>query len=121
MPIFTETLAGNDSDDPRYVPAWREMAETIGHTDFIYVADSKAGALETRAVIDREGDNYLSPLPMTGKVPEVLKTYLSEPPSALEEIRPDKPGDDKKEPEVIGHGFEAEKTMESEEGGRKHV
>jgi transposase len=121
VPIFTETLAGNDADDPRYVPVWREMAETIGRTDFIYVADSKAGALETRAVIDREGGNYLFPLPMTGKVPEELKKLVSEPSSALEEIRLDKPVDDGKEPAVIGRGFEVEKTMEWEEGEDKHV
>lgn len=121
VPIFTETLAGSDADDPRYVPVWREMAETIGRTDFIYIADSKAGALETRAVIDREGGNYLFPLPMTGKVPEELKKFVSEPPSALEKIRLDKPVDDGKEPVVIGRGFEVEKTMEWEEGEDKHV
>ncbi len=60
------------------------LEKITGRTDFIYVADSKAGALETRAVIDREGGDYLSPLPMTGKVPEILKNLVSEPPPALE-------------------------------------
>ena len=77
VPIFSETIAGNNSDDPLYVPAWRNMAAAIGHPAFLYVADSKGAALETRATIAREGGRYLFPLPMTGEVPGILaKTVL---------------------------------------------
>ncbi len=70
VPIFSETLAGNVADDPLYVPAWQAMAETISHTDFLFVADCKAGALETRAMIDQECGNYLFLMPMTDNIPE---------------------------------------------------
>jgi len=86
VPLFTETVAGNEADDPLYVPAWREMAKTIGHTDFLYVADSKSGALETRAAIDKEKGYYLFPLAMTGKVPEELTSAVLNPPAEVEEI-----------------------------------
>ena len=70
VPLFTETISGKDADDPLYIPAWRAMAKTIGHTDFLYVADCKAAALDTRATIDKEDGQYLFPLPMTGTTPE---------------------------------------------------
>lgn len=49
IPIFRETISGNNADDPLYVPAWREMAKTIGTTNFLLVSDCKGSALETRA------------------------------------------------------------------------
>lgn len=62
IPIFTETIAFNSADDPLYVPAWREMSKTLGKTDFLFVTDCKGGALETRAIIDKENGYYLCPL-----------------------------------------------------------
>jgi transposase len=85
VPIFSETLAGNRADDPLYIPAWRQMASAIGHPDFLYVADSKGAALETRATIAREGGRYLFPLPMTGEVPNLLaQTVLDQSRNFLE-------------------------------------
>lgn len=43
VPLMTETLPGNQADDGGYVPAWRRMAETVGHRDFFLIGDSKGG------------------------------------------------------------------------------
>ena len=43
IPLLTETLSGQVADDPLYLPAWQRMTETIGHTQFLFVADCKAG------------------------------------------------------------------------------
>jgi transposase len=120
IPLFTETVAGNEADDPLYVPAWREMSKTIGHTDFLYVADSKAGSLETRGAIDKEKGYYLFPLAMTGKVPEELTSAVSNPPEEVEEITLNDPIGDKEEPVVVGRGFVVEKNLEYGEGDDKH-
>jgi len=112
VPLITETLGGNEADDPRHVPAWREMAKIIGHKEFLYVADSKAAALETRATIDKKDGSYLFPLPMTGNTPEALKNLVVNPPSKLEEIRLEDKDDDEKAP-IIGRGFVVEKKMEA--------
>ena len=87
VPLLTETMAGNCADDTRYVPVWREMSRTIGHTEFLYVADCKAASLENRAVIDQENGFYLFPLPMTGTVPEELKRHIPTSQYEAEEIR----------------------------------
>jgi|GEM_PF-2429548 len=35
VPLVRATVPGNGADDPIYVPAWKQMAQTIGHKDFI--------------------------------------------------------------------------------------
>jgi transposase len=54
MPLATQMVAGNASDDGLYVPAYAEAAKSIG-TDVMVVGDSKMGALGTRAYIQGRG------------------------------------------------------------------
>lgn len=86
IPIFTETVAGRNADDPLYIPAWRKMSKTIGHTHFLFVTDCKGGAVMTRAIVDFEHGSYLCPLPMTGTIPEELKKLVLNPPQKPVEI-----------------------------------
>jgi transposase len=111
VPLLTATLPGNQADDPLYVPQWREMAQTIGHGDFLYVADCKAGALETRATIDDEAGFYLFPLAMTGKTPELLRQWVLNPPVVLQPIYLDEIMDEQGTPRLVGWGFEVERSM----------
>jgi transposase len=119
IPLVTETLPGNKADDGCYVPAWRRMAKTIGHTEFLFIADSKAAALETRATVDKEKGYYLFPMPMTGNTPEELKRLVLNPPVEPQEILLEPLTDEKgEEPRVVGVGFVVEKEMEDETGHR---
>lgn len=119
IPLVTETLPGNKADDICYVPAWRLMAQTIGHTEFLFIADCKAAALETRATIDKEKGYYLFPMPMTGHTPEELKRLVLNLPVEPQEILLEPVTDEKgEEPRVVGVGFVVEKEMEDEKGYR---
>jgi len=117
VPIFTETIAGNKADDKLYVPAWRSMAENIGCKTFMFIADCKAAALGTRAIISNEGGNYLFPLPMTGNVPELLKNYVLNPPTLpVKIVLEPKAADELKEDaekRMVGEGFAVERLMEA--------
>lgn len=44
-PLVSATLPGNGADDPIYIPTWKRLAEVIGHTDFLFLADSKASSV----------------------------------------------------------------------------
>jgi len=105
VPLWSETLSGNTADDTRYVTAWREMARTIGHANFIYVADCKAAALSTRATIDKEGGRYLFPLPMTGETPEKLRRLVMNPPREPLPIRIQKADNGEPKDIEIGKGL----------------
>lgn len=121
IPLITETISGNRADDKYYVPAWRRMTRTIGHAEFLFIADCKAASLETRAVIDKEEGYYLFPLPMTGDTPEILKELVLNPPEDPQEIRLEPKTDKEDKPRIVGVGFVVEKQMEMQlEDGCNH-
>jgi transposase len=116
VPIFTETLPGNGADDPLYLGAWRTMGQTLGHKDFLLVADCKAAALETRATIAQEGGRYLFPVPLTGKTPAVLADWIRQPPAESRDLVLDAEAGAAGEGKRLGRGFEVEKTLTVELG-----
>ncbi len=122
VPIFTNTIAGQAADDPLYVPAWREMKQAIGHSNFLFVADCKAAALATRATIDLEQGYCLFPLPMTGNVPAELQRLVLKSPDALQPVILEGVLDEDGQPLQVGIGFSVEKEMRAElEDGTIHI
>lgn len=122
VPLLTETIEGQAADDPLYVPAWRKMVQTIGHAHFLFVADCKAAALETRAEISYAGGSYLFPMPMTGKVPETLAKLVLAPPVTPDPITLVDVTTPKGEPKVVGSGFAVEKELTARlEDGTLHT
>jgi transposase len=111
VPLVTHTLSGEKADDGLYLYAWEQMCQTIGHTAWLYVADSKAAARQIRGSIDLKGGRYLFPLPMTGDTPTWLRAQVLNPP-----VEPTKiylPGvvDKDKQPKAVGQGFVIERTI----------
>ena len=109
VPLLTHTLSGEVADDGLYLPAWRQMQATLGRNDFLFVADCKAAAMQTRAGIATCQGSYLFPLPMTGETPAWLQRQISQV-TAKEIVLPelvDKSG----QPKVLGEGFVVERSM----------
>ena len=105
MPLVSATLEGNGADDPLYLPTWQQMTKVIGHKNFVFIADCKAGSIATRAQITANGGIYCVPVPMSGQHPQYLKQWVLSPPAATVEIR--LPQQDEEEP-AVGKGFEVE-------------
>jgi transposase len=103
VPLLSATLPGHGADDPIYVPMWERMAQTVGHKDFVFIADCKASAHSTRAQIDQQGGLYCVPLALTGRMEQTFTQWVLDPPAAIEAIY--LPGQDLSE-EPIGEGFE---------------
>lgn len=80
IPLCSAMVGGQCADDPLYLPVWRRMVEIIGRADFLTVGDCKMASLETRAQIHRGGGWYLTPLPLTGDVPDDLRRWVLSPP-----------------------------------------
>ena len=62
MPLATEVIAGQQADDPVYVPIIARVREGLQQSGLLYVGDCKMAALQTRASIQAQGDYYLCPL-----------------------------------------------------------
>jgi transposase len=121
VPLFTVTLNGNTADDDGYVPAWWQLANTIGHRDFFLIGDSKGAALATRGQLAYEGGYYLFPLPMTGTIPEQRAEWVRQPPQPSEPIWLDREGrNGELEKYRVGEGFTIEKRMTIARAGQPY-
>jgi len=59
LPIATDVVSGEKADDPLYLPVYKRIYKILCKSGILYIGDSKMGALETRAVIDRDNNFYL--------------------------------------------------------------
>lgn len=112
VPLLSTTVPGNSADDPLYIPAWLDLVALLGHATFVFVADSKASALETRVTIAHGKGRYLFPQPMTGEVPVWLRERVTKQPThELETIELPPTLSDPDTPRVVGKGFVVPRTM----------
>jgi len=108
VPLVSETLDGNAGDPPIYLPVWRRMVKVIGHTDWLFVGDSKLHSAQNIAEIHQAGGGVLTPLQMTGHMPEHFAKWLRQPPAHLQSVSlPDANG----HPRRVGHGYEVAHTL----------
>ncbi|MGB0388840.1 MAG: IS1634 family transposase, partial [Ardenticatenaceae bacterium] len=112
MPIGLDVVAGNLSDDPLYLPVYWRIRETLAQSGLLYIGDCKMAALETLATIADNNDYYLTPLPQTGKNPELLAKQIERINSEEVELidiyrEEDIPQDQKPDPQDrLAQGFE---------------
>ncbi|MBD2309607.1 hypothetical protein H6G17_29720 [Chroococcidiopsis sp. FACHB-1243] len=78
LPLVTQVVSGETADDGLYVPAIEQVQQTLEQTGLLFVGDCKLSALETRSWIQAQAQYYLSPLAMTGKVPEQLSVWIEQ-------------------------------------------
>ena len=77
MPLVTTVVAGNQADDPLYVPAIKAVRQSLGRKGLLFIGDVKMAALATRVATQLGGDYYLCPLPEVQMPAEQLATYLA--------------------------------------------
>ena len=78
MPLATDVVSGEKADDPLYIPVIERVHNSLQKTGVLYCGDCKMSALETRTYIRSLDNHYLSPLPLTGKIAEEMKTWVED-------------------------------------------
>jgi len=107
MPLATLVLPGNEADDGLYIPTVIRARQALGQGGHLYVGDSKMSSLDTRIFIQAGGDYYLTPLPRTGDVPELMEELLKpvwNREQSLELIHPEESDDSK--PKAMAMAYE---------------
>jgi len=120
LPLTTTVVSGNRADDPLYVPAIRQVQDTLGHRGVLYVGDCKMAALDIRGYVAASGDCYLCPLSAV-QVPPVELEHLLQPvweqqQSLIPVYRPRQEEDEV--PEKIAEGFSYLETRGTELAGQ---
>jgi transposase len=117
MPLATLVVSGNVADDPLYEPALRQARSVVGQGGRLYIGDSKMAALQTRAFMQEGGDYYLTALPQTGDVPELLDSLLQsvwQKKQALEPVSTTPAGE---APKLQFLGYETPRALQTEYKG----
>jgi len=118
MPLATLVASGNVADDPLYEPALRQARSVVGQGGRLYIGDSKMAALQTRAFMQEGGDYYLTALPQTGDVPELLESLLQsvwEKKQALEPVSTIPAGEEAAKLQFLG--YETPRALQTEYKG----
>lgn len=114
LPLLSQMVAGNASDDGLYIPAYDEASQSIGN-EVMVVGDSKMSALGTRAHIQKRGGNYICPLSMVGKIPQQMEEWVKTAVEGSVRLQVLKSADGK----PIGKAYEfSREQSHSDEGGQ---
>jgi transposase len=111
MAVATQAVSGEKADDPLYVPAIKQVRDSLDVSGLLYVGDSKMAALATRAFVQEGGDHYLCPLPKTQLSDATLAEYLAPVWADELELTPIFRTDATGERKEIAVGFEREVTV----------
>lgn len=118
MPLATDIVSGERTDDPLYVPCIKRVQQSLGRSGLLFVGDCKMAAHDTRTFIALAGDDYLCPLPQTqlaeGELDEALERVWSGEQDLSSVFREQ----DTDDPKLIAQGYERDIPMKVEVDGK---
>lgn len=118
MPVAVQVLSGQRADDPLYVPAIRQVSQSLEEHGLLYVGDCKMGALETRAFVQAQDDFYLCPLAKTQMPDEELEKLLKPVWEKKQSLTGTYRNNEDGQPERIAEGYEATASLTCIVGGK---
>jgi len=86
VPIHYKAYDGNTTDDTTHIQTWESIRKITGHSDFIYVADSKLCTRKQMTHITKEGGKLICVLPKTRKEIKLFKDWIQSHNPAWEEL-----------------------------------
>jgi transposase len=86
VPVHCKLYDGNTSDDQVHQDTWAFLRELSGHSDFLYVADSKLCTRDNLNFIATRQGRFLTVMPRTRLEDSWFRDYLHEHPVAWQEV-----------------------------------
>jgi len=114
--LTTQVVAGNQADDPLYVPAVDRVLQIIDGVGLLFVGDCKMSALSIRAHIHHRKHHYLCPLAQTGKTGEAMVSWIQAANDGQQELQPVSVENDQGERKLLAEGYEFERLVQAEIG-----
>ncbi len=116
VPLHAKTYDGNTTDDAVHIDTWSFLAQVVGNSDFLYVADSKLCTRENMNFIAAQKGRFLTVMPRTRNEAEWFGNYLDEHPVQWAEVHREPNPRRRDGPDVVYHGLES--PQRSSEGYR---
>jgi len=116
IPIHCKTYDGNTSDDQVHQETWSFLQQIIGHSNFLYVADSKLCTRDNMSYISEKHGRFLTVMPRTRSEDGWFRDYLLTHPVDWQEVHRQPNPRRQDGPDVVYHGVES--PQNSSEGYR---
>ena len=116
VPIHCKTYDGNTTDDQVHRETWSFLKQIIGHSNFLYVADSKLCTRDNMSYISEQIGRFLTVMPRTRSEDGWFRDYLLSHPVDWQEVHRQPNPRWQDDPDVVYHGVES--PQNSSEGYR---
>lgn len=121
LPLVTEVVAGNQADDPLYVPAVDRVLQIIDGVGLLFVGDCKMSALATRAHIAHLNHQYLCPLALTGETGQDLPVWIAAANAGEHTLEAVYTADDQGERRLLAEGYAFERRVTAAVADGEHT
>ncbi len=107
MPVHCKVYDGNTTDDQAHKDTWLFLRQVVGHSDFLYVADSKLCTRENMGLIAQHQGRFLTVMPRTRAEDGWFRDHLQGNELAWREVHRQANPRRRDGPDVVYHGIEA--------------
>jgi len=116
VPVHCKIYDGNTTDDQVHIDTWRFLCEIIGHSDFLYVADSKLCSRPNMSFIAGKKGRFLTVMPRTRSEDRWFRDHVLQNALNWREVHREENPRGRELPDVVYHGVES--PQRSSEGYR---
>jgi transposase len=116
VPVHCKIYDGNTSDDQVHLDTWNFLCAIIGHTDFLYVADSKLCTRDNMGHIASRQGRFLTVMPRTRSEDAWFRQHVQTNSIDWQEVHREPNPRRRHGPDVVYHGLES--PRQSSEGYR---
>jgi transposase len=106
VPIRCNILDGNTADDTVHQQNWLALRDLLGHSDFLYVADSKLCSTDNLKLIADKNGRFLTVMPKTHNESKRFRAWVRQHDVPWTVLVTRKNPRGKNKPEVSYHGYE---------------
>jgi transposase len=106
VPIRCNILDGNATDDKVHQQNWLALCELVGHSNFLYVADSKLCSKDNLKLIAENKGRFLTVMPKTHKESKRFRVWVRHNDVPWSALFTRKNTRGKNKPDVSYHGYE---------------
>jgi transposase len=116
VPVHCKIYDGNTTDDQVHIDTWDFLRRIIGHSDFLYVADSKLCTRDNMGHIASRQGRFLTVMPRTRGEDAWFRQYAPSNPVPWQEVHREPNPRRRDGPDLVYHGVESPRR--SSEGYR---
>jgi transposase len=116
VPVHCKIYDGNTTDDQVHQDTWSFLCQIVGHSDFLYVADSKLCTRENMNFIADGQGRFLTVMPRTRSEDAWFRNHVGNNPVSWREVHRQQNPRGQERPDLVYEGVES--PQKSSEGYR---